>query len=124
MGAGTPIAPPTTTQRNQFLREVLAGGSSTAGVSALLNPVDVVKTRRQLPGSASALSIARSLWGDGGLAGLARLWRCAASQAHPRQPRRPRLGPHALQNGERTPFAPPAPELQRARRRYSLSPSP
>eukprot|EP00929_Paragymnodinium_shiwhaense_P059447 TRINITY_DN29772_c0_g1_i3.p1 TRINITY_DN29772_c0_g1~~TRINITY_DN29772_c0_g1_i3.p1 ORF type:complete len:191 (+),score=15.52 TRINITY_DN29772_c0_g1_i3:71-643(+) len=32
----------------EILRDVVAGGSSTAAVSALLNPIDVVKTRRQV----------------------------------------------------------------------------
>lgn len=56
-------------------REILAGGVSTAAVSALLNPVDVIKTRRQLSGSPAASAIGRELWGAGGIAGLWRLWR-------------------------------------------------
>jgi hypothetical protein len=56
-------------------REILVGGVSTAAISALLNPVDVIKTRRQLSGSPAASAIGRELWGAGGTAGLSRLWR-------------------------------------------------
>ena len=57
-----------------FTKEVLAGGGATATVSALLNPIDVIKTRRQLPANSrvAALDIARDLWREGGLVAL---WR-------------------------------------------------
>ena len=55
-------------------REVLAGGGSTAIVSAVLNPVDVVKTRRQLERfrSTTAIDIAKSIYREGGVVAL---WR-------------------------------------------------
>lgn len=55
-----------------FAREVLAGGGSTAIVSALLNPVDVVKTRRQLfhYRERTAQEIASSIWREGGVFAL------------------------------------------------------
>lgn len=56
-------------------REIWAGGVSTAAVSALLNPVDVIKTRRQLSGSPAASAIGWELWGAGGVTGVIRLWR-------------------------------------------------
>lgn len=59
----------------EVVRDVVAGGVSTAIVSAILNPVDVVKTRRQvgIPRSARAEAIAcwhehgawRGLWRPG-----------------------------------------------------------
>ena len=57
-----------------FLLEVAAGGGSTAIVSGLLNPVDVIKTRRQLFAykDISAIDISRQLWAEGGLVAL---WR-------------------------------------------------
>ena len=57
-----------------FSREVLAGGGSTAIVSAILNPVDVVKTRRQLERfrTSSAVEIARAMYREGGVLAL---WR-------------------------------------------------
>lgn len=57
-----------------FARELIAGGGSTAIVSAVLNPVDVVKTRRQLEAyrDARALSIAAQLYAEGGVVAL---WR-------------------------------------------------
>ena len=57
-----------------FAREIVAGGGSTAIVSALLNPVDVVKTRRQLERfrCSSAVEIARGLYREGGVVAL---WR-------------------------------------------------
>eukprot|EP00967_Tisochrysis_lutea_P059970 scaffold76511_cov32-Tisochrysis_lutea.AAC.3 len=61
--------------RSRLAAEVAVGGGTTAAVSALLNPLDVVKTRRQLPGSPATLSIVRELWGDGGLQAIFRLWR-------------------------------------------------
>ena len=59
---------------DNFVREVTAGGGSTAIVSALLNPVDVVKTRRQLFAyrEVSALDVARQLYAEGGAVAL---WR-------------------------------------------------
>ena len=58
-----------------FLREVLAGGGSTAIVSAFLNPVDVIKTRRQLFAyrELSALEVARKLSQEG-RGGIVALW--------------------------------------------------
>eukprot|EP00939_MAST-03C_sp_MAST-3C-sp1_P003570 g3570.t1 len=55
-----------------MIREIAAGGGSTAFVSALLNPIDVVKTRRQLyPKHKTPLTIARDLYvQEGGLKGL------------------------------------------------------
>ena len=46
-----------------LLAEVACGGVSTAAVSAALNPVDVIKTRRQLErfSERRALEIAQSL---------------------------------------------------------------
>lgn len=57
-----------------FTKEVVAGGGSTAIVSALLNPVDVIKTRRQLEAFSrvSAVDIANSLYREGGVWAL---WR-------------------------------------------------
>jgi len=70
-----PHPPPAPPVSFRLAREVLSGGTSTAAVSALLNPVDVIKTRRQLPGSPQTAAIARELWGAGGAAAIARLWR-------------------------------------------------
>ena len=60
-----------------LLAEVACGGVSTAAVSAALNPVDVIKTRRQLErfSERRALEIAQSLWAEGGAAAL---WRPGA----------------------------------------------
>ena len=57
-----------------FAHEVLAGGGSTAIVSAFLNPVDVVKTRRQLEAfrSTTAIDIVKSIYREGGVVAL---WR-------------------------------------------------
>lgn len=57
-----------------FVREVLAGGGSTAIVSAILNPMDVIKTRRQLYRfrEVSAVSIGKELYAEGGVMAL---WR-------------------------------------------------
>ena len=57
-----------------LLAEIACGGVSTAAVSAALNPVDVIKTRRQLErfSERRALDIAQSLWAEGG---AATLWR-------------------------------------------------
>lgn len=56
----------------EFGKEVIAGGGSTAIVSAVLNPVDVVKTRRQLASysNVSAVQIVRTLWREGGMVAL------------------------------------------------------
>jgi hypothetical protein len=69
--AGNSRGMPTT---RDLIAEVACGGISTATVSAALNPVDVVKTRRQLErfSERRALEIARSLWAEGGAAAL---WR-------------------------------------------------
>ena len=58
-----------------FLREVAAGGGSTAIVSALLNPVDVIKTRRQLFAyrELTALEVAEQLAREG-RGGIVALW--------------------------------------------------
>ena len=63
-----------TTGMPDLLAEVACGGVSTAAVSAALNPVDVIKTRRQLErfSERRALEIAQSLWAEGGAAAL---WR-------------------------------------------------
>ena len=63
--------PPAT---RDLIAEVACGGISTATVSAALNPVDVVKTRRQLErfSERRAVEIAQSLWAEGGAAAL---WR-------------------------------------------------
>mmetsp|Transcript_17189 Transcript_17189/g.36405 ORF Transcript_17189/g.36405 Transcript_17189/m.36405 type:complete len:299 (-) Transcript_17189:158-1054(-) len=57
-----------------LLREAIAGGASTAAVSALLNPIDVLKTRRQLEAHSRtrAMALAAELWSEGGLVGLYR----------------------------------------------------
>ena len=59
---------------DRFAREVIAGGGSTAIVSAMLNPVDVVKTRRQLEAfrSTTAIEIVKSIYREGGVVAL---WR-------------------------------------------------
>lgn len=46
----------------EVIRDIVAGGTSTAAVSCLLNPVDVVKTRRQVGISRSALAEAHAAW--------------------------------------------------------------
>eukprot|EP00428_Durinskia_dybowskii_P044122 CAMPEP_0170342512 /NCGR_PEP_ID=MMETSP0116_2-20130129/72414_1 /TAXON_ID=400756 /ORGANISM="Durinskia baltica, Strain CSIRO CS-38" /LENGTH=115 /DNA_ID=CAMNT_0010596131 /DNA_START=14 /DNA_END=357 /DNA_ORIENTATION=+ len=58
----------------EVARDVIAGGVSTAAVSALLNPIDVLKTRRQIARSSrTALEEARlALQADGPWRGL---WR-------------------------------------------------
>jgi len=66
----------------EVVRDVIAGGVSTAAVSAVLNPVDVVKTRRQvgIPRTASAEALAawrehgawRGLWRPGLTASVVR----------------------------------------------------
>lgn len=43
-------------------RDVVAGGVSTAAVSAVLNPVDVIKTRRQVGMQRTALAEAYAAW--------------------------------------------------------------
>jgi hypothetical protein len=55
-----------------LVQEFLAGGGSTAAVSGVLNPLDVVKTRRQLPrfGGTSGVAIARAVAADHGLLAL------------------------------------------------------
>lgn len=55
-----------------ILLEVLCGGISTAVVSALLNPTDVIKTRRQIVGlkGQSPLQMARSIILSEGMVGL------------------------------------------------------
>ena len=54
------------------LSEFAAGGGSTAVVSAFLNPVDVIKTRRQLERfkSSTALDVAKGLYEEGGAIAL------------------------------------------------------
>mmetsp|Transcript_82304 Transcript_82304/g.246756 ORF Transcript_82304/g.246756 Transcript_82304/m.246756 type:complete len:291 (+) Transcript_82304:3-875(+) len=66
----TPPGPPSFA----FAREVCAGGGSTSIVSAVLNPVDVVKTRRQLYAyrDMRAVAIGQQLYSEGGLSAL---WR-------------------------------------------------
>ena len=63
-----------TPETRDLIAEVACGGISTATVSAALNPVDVVKTRRQLErfSERRAVEIAQSLWAEGGAAAL---WR-------------------------------------------------
>ena len=60
------------TWRMELSKDVLCGGVSTATVSAFLNPVDVVKTRRQLErfSERRALDIASTLWAEGGVVAL------------------------------------------------------
>lgn len=52
------------------LRDVIAGGGSTAFVSGVLNPVDVIKTRRQIGLPISARAEALRIWQSEGLLGL------------------------------------------------------
>jgi len=58
----------------EFAKEVVAGGGSSAFVSAVVNPMDVIKTRRQLKAFShvGAMQIARNLYNEGGLVAL---WR-------------------------------------------------
>mmetsp|Transcript_2248 Transcript_2248/g.6423 ORF Transcript_2248/g.6423 Transcript_2248/m.6423 type:complete len:287 (-) Transcript_2248:269-1129(-) len=51
----------------EVVRDVLAGGSSTAVVSAMLNPIDVVKTRRQVGVPRTAVAEVIAAWREGGL---------------------------------------------------------
>ncbi|CAK0892349.1 unnamed protein product [Prorocentrum cordatum] len=50
----------------EVARDVIAGGTSTAAVSALLNPVDVVKTRRQVGIGRGAVAEAQAAWRQAG----------------------------------------------------------
>jgi hypothetical protein len=67
-----------------FAREVFAGGGSTAIVSAMLNPIDVVKTRRQLFAyrDKGALKVAHQLYLEGGAVAL---WRPGLSASVARE---------------------------------------
>lgn len=70
----TGVEPPRAPPSFAFAREVMAGGGSTSIVSAILNPVDVIKTRRQLYEfrDKSAVEIGRSMHAEGGAVAL---WR-------------------------------------------------
>jgi len=57
----------------EVARDVVAGGVSTAAVSALLNPIDVVKTRRQVGIPRTALAEAHAAWRE--LGAWKGLWR-------------------------------------------------
>eukprot|EP00971_Amphidinium_carterae_P174615 3461593-Amphidinium_carterae.1 len=60
-----------TSARTRFWKEVAAGGVSTAIVSAILNPVDVIKTRRQLaPAHVTASMLVRQVVVVHGIPGL------------------------------------------------------
>ena len=76
--AGEPACPaatmPTLDDLELRCKDMVAGGCSTATVSAILNPIDVIKTRRQLEAYSQrrALDIGRDLWREGG---VVELWR-------------------------------------------------
>ncbi|CAE8681521.1 unnamed protein product [Polarella glacialis] len=51
---------------SEVVRDILAAGTSSAAVSALLNPIDVVKTRRQVGIPRTAIQEAVAVWRERG----------------------------------------------------------
>lgn len=69
-GEGAIFEPEPQPRDESLFRQWLAGGLANALTSALLNPLDVAKTRMQTGGSPSLRGNLASMWAGGGLRGL------------------------------------------------------